>query len=186
VKRTITAAVELGLLTREPYLRPDGTQGSMNYHFDAAIVWPESFESQGGSGGHHLVSGSQGGSDAPNHVDGDVPATGLRKRQGGSDTTCRQGGSGCDRLNGYELKETQRGDGGTKDHDHARTREETRDPPDVSALLNAVARLHEDRDAPIDLDMIFADLPEDGEEGVLARLDALVAAGHAEILEDDQ
>jgi hypothetical protein len=38
VKRAISEAEEAGLLTREPYLRPDGKQGSTTYKLDEALI----------------------------------------------------------------------------------------------------------------------------------------------------
>jgi GntR family transcriptional regulator len=40
-KRAIREAVEAGLIERQPYLRPDGSQGSTTYVLDAALVHPE-------------------------------------------------------------------------------------------------------------------------------------------------
>jgi hypothetical protein len=63
VKRALAEAESAGLIRREPYLRPDGTQGSSNYFLDPELVWPESYR-QGGSGESHLVAPPERATDA--------------------------------------------------------------------------------------------------------------------------
>jgi hypothetical protein len=57
VVRAWTEAVDAGLITREAWARPDGFQGSSSYFLDPALVWPDTYASdgQGGADLTHLV-----------------------------------------------------------------------------------------------------------------------------------
>jgi hypothetical protein len=68
VKRAISEAAAVQLLTRTPYLRPDGFQGSTTYTLDPALVVS------------HLVGQTQGGS-AVIHLNKRTTTTALRRRK---------------------------------------------------------------------------------------------------------
>jgi hypothetical protein len=85
VKRALAEAVEVGLISREPYLRPDGLQGSTSYFIDGALVWPEN---------------RQGGSDTSQRS-----AAKPGRRQGGSPLIQRQGRSAVIHQNGLGTEE---------------------------------------------------------------------------------
>lgn len=58
VKRALADADAATLIRREPYLRPDGLQGSSNYFLDPALVWPEAYRQGGADENQPAATGS--------------------------------------------------------------------------------------------------------------------------------
>lgn len=97
VQRAIRDLEGAGLITREPHLRPDGSQGSTTYFVDLALVAPTSMPVE--KSGARVPSGIAGGS-------------GAESRQGRSLVTQRHGRSAVTPQNGS--RNGKRGPVGTK------------------------------------------------------------------------